>query len=578
VVRAPTDGLNIRKDLDFTLTESFILARARARMGRTMQERESEGTVTVELLTQRVAALQHTIAEHERGRTALRTENETLRTDNLRLRTQLSKMLKRVFGKSAERMDSAQLRMAFASLLDEAAKALLEENAKKAESQGEDAAPKERKKREEAPRGAAAHETVAKKREILEPSEDERNCGECKAPLRRIGEEVSSSLEWIPGHFVLCETARGKWACGCGLGTVVTAPLPPKPIEKSIASPSFLAHAAVSKYQDHLPLTRQVGIFERAGVTIPISTLADWMHQTATLLRPLQEALKQEILAGDLIRMDDTRLEMQRNSKGLASKRCFLWEYRNEAGATVFDFALTRSGAEPLRFLHGFRGFVQSDGYAAHDQLFTSKSGRRRVGCWAHVRRRYVDAIESAPAEASLALALIGRLYDVERDAREQNLGPVERSRLRRERCPPVFKMIKSFLDEWSLSALPKSALGEAVGYTLSQWKTLTVYIDDGRLAIDNNEVESAIRGIALGRNNHLFVGSEQGGHDAAVFYSLIESCKAAGVEPMAYFQDVLGRVASIAEAELRTLTPAHWKALRTPAAATAPLPGASAS
>ena len=460
-----------------------------------MQEKDSGGTATVAELTARVSSLH---AEN----VSLRSDLSTLRTDNDRLRAQLSKMLKKVFGKSSERMDSGQLRMAFASLLDEAAKALLDEHQKQAESQGEDAPAKERKKREAAPRGAAAvDESVVREREIKEPAEAERACGECKKPLARIGEEVSSLLEWIPGRFVLLETVRGKWACRCGLGTVVTAPLPPKPIERSIASASFLAHVAVSKYQDHLPLTRQASIFERAGVTIPISTLADWMHETARLLGPIRETLKAEILAGDLVRLDDTRLEMQRNSVKLGKKRCFLWEYRNAAGATVFDFTLTRSGAEPAGFLGDFRGFIQSDGYAAHDQLFKAGSGRRRAGCWAHSRRRFVDAMESAPAEGSLAVALIGRLYDVEREAREQALGPTERSRLRRERCPAIFEMLKVFLGEWSLSALPKSPLGEAVAYALSQWKTLLVYIDDGRLEIDNNDVESAIRGIALGRS-----------------------------------------------------------------------------
>lgn len=540
-----------------------------------MKDAENTGTgtpeTTVAELTDRVGLLHRENVALRSDLFSLRTDNVSLRTDNDRLRAQLSKMLKKVFGKSTERMDPAQLRIAFASLLDEAAKALLDANTKKTES--ENAAPREKKKRAEAPRGAAAHESVEKKREVREPAKEKRVCDECNEPLARIGEDVSSSLEWIPGRFVLLETARGKWACNCGLGPVVTAPLPPKPIKRSIASASFLAHAAVSKYQDHLPLTRQAGIFLRAGVTIAVSTLSDWMHETARLLEPVCGTLKAEILAGDLVRMDDTRLEMQRNSVKREKKRCFLWEYRNEKGATVFDFTLTRSGAEPARFLGGFKGFVQSDGYSAHDQLFAKGLRRKRAGCWAHARRRFVDAMESAPAEASLAVALIGRLYDVEREAGEQKLGPADRLLLRRERCPPIFAMLRSFLDEWSLCALPKSPLGEAVGYALSQWKTLIVYIEDGRLAIDNNEVESAIRGIALGRKNHLFVGSEQGGHDAAVFYSLIESCKSAGAEPMAYFQDILGRVGSISPSKLATLTPSRWKAERDAAAVNSATP-----
>jgi transposase len=542
-----------------------------------MQDTGSGGTATIEALTARVVTLQQTLAEHEQRSAALRTENDslrtdvtTLRTDNERLRAHLSAVLKKVFGRASERMDPAQLRMAFASLLDEAAKALLEETAPNEPAVGGDAAIPEKKKREEGPRGAAAHESVRRERETKEPDPADLTCTACKEPLRRIGEDVCSSLEWVPGHFLLKETARGKWACRCGEGGVVTPPCPPKPIEKSIASASFLAHTAVSKYQDHLPLTRLAGIFERVGVKIPISTLSDWMHQTAFLLGPIREALKAEILAGDLVRLDDTRLEMQRNSKSEDKKRCFLWEYRSPAGATVFDFTLTRSGAEPARFLEGFRGVIQSDGYAAHDQLFTKDPTRRRAGCWAHARRRLVEAMETSPAEGALAVAMIGRLYDVEREARARNLGPAERSRLRRERCPPILEFLRRCLDEWAIAALPKSPLGEAVGYALSQWKTLQVYVEDGRVEIDNNEVESAIRGIALGRKNHLFVGSEQGGHDAAVFYSLIESCKAAAVEPMAYLQDVIGRAAELSPAALAALTPARWKTLRDAAAAAA--------
>lgn len=524
-----------------------------------MQEMDSGGLVTVESLTARVEILRQSVIEHERRAAGLDTENALLRTDNDRLRKQLAVALRKVFGKSSERRDPAQLYILFESVLDDALKVLIEESRKKAE----ETPPAERKKRAEAPRGAKAHESVRRERTVKEPAEADRSCGECKQPLQRIGEEVSSSLEWIPGHFVMRETVRGKWACGCGLGTVVTAPLPPKPIAKSIASASFLAHVAVSKYQDHLPLTRQVGIFERSGVTVPQSTLCDWMHRTAGLLRPIYETLKHDVLAGDLLRLDDTRLELQRNSQQLAKKRCYLWEYRNERGTTVFDFTLTRSGAEPARFIGDFRGFIQSDGYAAHDQLFTKDSGRRRCGCWAHVRRRFIEAIDSAPAEASLAVAMIAQLYDVERDARAQGLDPPERGRLRRERCPPIFAALKRMLESWSLNALPKSPLGEAIGYALSQWKTLIVYIEDGRLSIDNNDVEAAIRGIALGRRNHLFVGSEQGGHDAALFYSLIESCKAVGAEPMAYFQDVLARAAELPASELGRLTPAKWQAAR---------------
>lgn len=525
----------------------------------------SSPDVTIADLTARVATLHVENARlrehHASERSTWDDERAALQSDNDLLRRQLADALRRAFGRSSERMDPAQLRIAFGSLVDEAVRAVLDPPPADTEA----TATKERKKREEAPRGAAAHESVERVRETREPDADERTCLGCSEPLRRIGEDVTSSLEWIPGRFVVREIARGKWACRCGEGSVVTAPLPKRPIEKSIASASFLSHLVVGKYQDHLPVARQVAIFERSGVTLSESTLSDWLHATAQMLRPIRDVVREQILAGDIVRIDDTRLEMQRNSKSLPKKRCFLWEYRDDSGATVFDFTLTRSGDEPQRFLTGFKGFVQSDGYAAHNQLFAKDRCRRRVGCWAHVRRGFVKALESAPVEASLAVALIGRLYDVERDARERQLGPAERARLRRERCPRVLDMLRNFLDEWAVTALPRSALGEAVGYALSQWPTLKVYLDDGRLEVDNNDVESAIRGIALGRKNHLFVGSERGGHDAAIFYSVIESCRAADVEPSAYLNDVIDRITADRTTDPRSLTPQAWKRARDP-------------
>ena len=345
---------------------------------------------------------------------------------------------------------------------------------------------------------------------------------------------------------------------------MLTVPAPESVISRSIATASLLAYLAVSKFADHLPLHRQARMLARAGVKLPVSTLSDWMHRTAMKLAPLRSGLAARIVQSKYTSLDDTRLEMQRNSKKLKRKRCFLWAYRSPSGETVFDFSLSRAGSEPLRFLSGMKGHVQGDGYAAHNVLFGAGSGRIRVGCLAHARRRFVDAMDSDPERASLAVALIGRLYDVEREAKESGLGEEARGALRRERCPLIFSMLRDLLKVWEPEVLPTSAMGDAIGYMLRQWDTLLIYVQNGQIEIDNTAIERSIRGIALGRRNCLFVGSEQGGHDAAIFYSLIESCRGADVEPMEYLTDVIGRLHDrLSESEVEELLPARWKATR---------------
>lgn len=247
-----------------------------------------------------------------------------------------------------------------------------------------------------------------------------------------------------------------------------------------------------------------------------------------------------------------------------------MWGYRTPEGVTVFDFSTSRGGEAPKGLLADMTGHVQNDAYVAHDALFAEGSGRIRVGCWAHARRRFVDAIDGEPGRASLAVALIGRLYDVEREAREGNLDAIARARLRQERCPQILAMLHDMLELWAQDTLPKSGLGEAISYALGQWETLELYVKNGRLEIDNMAIERAIRGIALGRRNHLFVGSEQGGHDAALYYTLIESSRSAGVEPTEYLTDVLARIRSTPHNQVASLTPARWKAARDAAAAAA--------
>ena len=251
-------------------------------------------------LTSENAALTSEIQTLATENAELLTKKERAQEQTERLRRQLSAILKKVFHKTSERMDPKQLWMQFESLLDDAQRALLEESAR---SEAKRSTPP--KRREEKPRGAGALPTVRRERVVVEPPEDERRCDACSGELRRIGEDVSSQLKWVPGHFVLREEVRGEWACGCGLGTVVTELAPTSVIPKSIATPSLLGRLAVSKLADHLPLHRQARIFERAGVKLPTSTLSDWMHRTAMALAPLRIELAAEIVRSDYMSLDD---------------------------------------------------------------------------------------------------------------------------------------------------------------------------------------------------------------------------------------------------------------------------------
>jgi hypothetical protein len=320
-----------------------------------------------------------------------------------------------------------------------------------------------------------------------------------------------------------------------------------------------LAQVLVSKYADHLPLYRQSRIFGRHGIDLPRSTLCDWVAVCAEEFEPIVAELKKAVRASKAVQADETPITVLESHNRKRRSQGWLWVYRGLPGETVFDFRPTRARDGPREFLRDFQGYLQRDGYQGYGGL---PAEIVEVGCWAHARRYFFEARPSAEAEATRALELIGRLYAVERAAKE--LSADERAALRRERALPVLAQLRECLEAWKAEALPRSDFGKAVAYALAQWPTLVRYVEDGDLQIDNNAVERAIRGVAVGRKNWLFAGSYAGGKRAAILYTLIESCKAAGVEPFAYFADVLARTATASPKEL---TPRAWKAARDQAA-----------
>jgi transposase len=398
--------------------------------------------------------------------------------------------------------------------------------------------------------------SLSRERIEHELSETERQCPQCSKPMEKIGEEVSERLEYVPASLKVIEDVRGKYACRCG-GGLKTAPKPSQPIEKGVAGASLLAQVAVSKYADHCPLHRQEGIFRRHGAEISRKTMCGWMKQTAELLEPLYERLKQQALASKVVQTDDTPVAVLDRTRP-KTRTGRIWTYVGSE-ATVYDYTPTRKRAGPEEFLKDYRGYLQADAYPGYDRLYSEpERGVVEVGCFAHARRKFFEARSSNLPCVAPALGYIGLLYRIERKARDS--ASAERLELRERYAAPVLAELRAYLERAQPAVLPKSPEGMAIAYTLSNWRALSRYATDGDLAIDNNGAERSLRGVAVGRKNWMFFGSDGGGKTAAVLKSFIASCQQSKVEPWAYLRDVLGRIATHPVKALDELLPANWK------------------
>ena len=387
-------------------------------------------------------------------------------------------------------------------------------------------------------------------------AEEEKHCAACQQDLRPIGEESSERYEYIPAQLTVIEDVCKKYACAC---TVRTATKPPQPIEKSTAGASLLAQVIVAKTADHLPLHRQEKIFERHGVDISRKTMGGWLAQCADLLNPLYGSAKDVLFQSKVIGTDDTGVKVLDAALPFA-RTGRIWPYYGdrEHPVILYDYTATRERAGPEEFLKGYRGYLQADAYGGYDAFFKEPArGLIEVGCWAHARRYFHKALESDQARMGPALLLIAQLYRVEEQARP--LAPGDRLGVRQLQSRPILDKLRDYLLEIQAEVLPKSPEGRAVRYTLKNWTALTRYCEDGDLEIDNNATERAIRGIAVGRNNWTFFGSDQGGHTAAVLRSFVASCQRAEVEPFTWFKDVLSRIAAHPITRLAELLPHNW-------------------
>jgi transposase len=359
------------------------------------------------------------------------------------------------------------------------------------------------------------------------------------------------------------------------MSLIVTAPLPKQPLPKSIAAPGLLAHIIVCKYLDHLPLHRQEGIFSRQGVDISRKTMCDWMAGCAELLTPLYDLLKADLLRSRVVNTDDTRVPVQEKGSN-KTKSGRLWVYVGDRDHpwTIYDYTPTHSRDGPAAFLKGYRGFLQADAATLYDRIY-QPGAITEVGCMAHARRYFHEAQNSDMARAHEAMARIRCLYAVEDEAKAQiakgSLSDVEadavRLRLRQEKTAPLLNAMCQRLQEQQAQVLPKSPIGHAMAYALRHWQALTRFTECGWLGIDNNVAERALRGIAVGRKNWLFAGSDEGGKTAAVLYSIAVTCKSLGIEPWGYLRDILTRLPEHPAERLLEFFPKSWAAAQRQAA-----------
>lgn len=398
-------------------------------------------------------------------------------------------------------------------------------------------------------------------RVVIDLSDAEKACPCCGETRVRVGlSEPSCRHDYRPASVFIRETVRVSYACrSCETAghdpQFTRPPLPPEPIPRSSVAAGLLAHVVVSKFVDHLPLHRQEGILARHGFPVSRSTTCDWLRESARVLDPLYRAMLARVRSSHAIHVDDTPVTL------LDPRRtAYAWVALGDGSNpyTVFDLTDGRGQEYPRRFLGEYRGFVQADAYAGYNPVHGD--GARHVGCWMHVRRGFHDVREQDP-RAIEALAVIRTLYAVERDATELRLSDAALSAYRREHAGPILGRFADWLTEQQRTALPRSGFGQAVSYAINQWPTLTRYLSDGRLSLDNGPAERAIRPLAVGRGNWLFIGGDGGLHSAAVLLSVTASARRHGREPWSYVRDLLTRLpARPPNADLSDLLPDRWQ------------------
>lgn len=466
------------------------------------------------------------------------------RRENELLRQKIDLLIRRVFGSSSERLDKAQLEL------------LLQLSQGAAISSPAIPRPVVSPKRSGKQRILRLPENLPVVETVIEPEPVKQKPEE----WRCIGQEVSEQLDYEPARFLKRRTIRKKYVHRLDLNRApVIAPLPERLLDRSLPGPGLLAQILVGKYCDHLPLYRQEQIFaQRHKINLPRQTLARWVELSADWLRPIYEHIRTGVLAGGYVQVDETPIEYLEPGNG-KTKQGYLWTVNRPGGEVFYCWHTSRAAACLEEIIPAdFAGIIQSDGYSAYRAFADRRKGIELAGCWAHVRRKFHEALEQSPKVAGWLLRQIQNLYRVEANLREHHAGPQLREALRASQSRPIVERFQRALVRLKSSGryLPQSLLGQAMDYALGQWPTLEVFLKDGRIEIDNNLVENAIRPTAIGKKNWLFIGEADAGQRSAIIYTLVENCRHRGIDPFAYLRDVLTRLPKMTNRQIPEVIP----------------------
>lgn len=491
-------------------------------------------------------------------------ENARLKTQVKLLEQKIDALARRIFGVKSEKLNPAQLELLLLQVEAGKGPASPEISASAGDSWEADSKRSSSRSRKE--RAARLPEDLPVLEEIIDPEPVKADPG----AWRQMGQEISEQLDYQPARFFRRRLIRRKYVKRQEPEAApIIAPLPASLQERCIAAPGLLAQILVSKYCDHLPLYRQEQIFaQRHGVHLPRQTMVRWVEMVADWLQPLYQHLHTGVMAGGYVQVDETPIDYLCPGHG-QSKQGYLWTCSRPDGDVIYQWHTSRAGSCLDKIIPvDFAGTLQCDAFSGYGAYARKCSGRIQLaGCWAHARRKFYEARDQSPRQAGWLLRQMGHLYRIEAELRDGGGGANLRAAVRSHQSRPIYQRIGKALLKLKASKrhLPQSLLGKAIDYALSNWRLLGVYLEDGRIEIDNNGVENAIRPTAIGKKNWLFIGEAEAGQHSAIIYSIIESCRRRGIDPQAYLRDVLTRLPRMTSWQIKDITPEAWAMAQQP-------------